>query len=288
MTGWIGAIAQGADANWDICKQYALWGTPSATGARVRRGDDLFLWKSGEGWLAHCKATSDARAPRDVTEVPWPEPARYRYLFDITVLQEPATPIAMPGADAAEMAGLQSTIRLGQFPAIGDAATARLVRLFGPPASKLEAALADFMRAVGIEVPPTADERDFAQRLIAVRRGQQSFRAGLLRAFDGACCVSGSRVEATLEAAHIRPYRGVASHDPGNGLLLRADLHTLFDLHLITVMPYGTVRIAPDLRGSEYEDFDERQVRRPVDAVHAPSRAALTEHNAACTWLTSP
>ncbi|TYP90798.1 hypothetical protein BD833_101517 [Blastococcus xanthinilyticus] len=68
-------------------------------------------------------------------------------------------------------------------------------------------------------------------------------------------------------------------------MLLRADLHTLFDLGLVTVLPYGTVRVAPDLRGSEYEEFDERQIRRPIDAGHVPLREALAEHNSFCGWL---
>jgi hypothetical protein len=46
------------------------------------------------------------------------------------------------------------------------------------------------------------------------------------------------------------------------------------------------VRIAPDLRRSEYRDVDEKLIRHPVDPAHEPSRAALAEHNAACTWLT--
>ncbi len=285
MTGWIGAIAVGTDSNWDIAKANSLWGTPSGSGARVRRGDDLFLWKSGEGWLAHCRATTDAWAPRGVNEVPWPEPQRYRYLFGIDVLTEPAVPIAMAGAEATALAGLQATIRLGQFPALDEASTAAVAAVFGPPASTVEQALADLLRAAGIDVPPTVDERDYAQRLIAVRRGQQAFRQGLLRAFDRTCCISGSRVEATLEAAHIRPYRGTGSHAAGNGLLLRADLHTLFDLRLVTVLPYGTVRVAPDLQGSEYEEFDERHIRQPVDAGHVPRREALVEHNSLCGWL---
>ena len=285
MTGWIGAIAVGTESNWDICKEHSLWGTPSGSGARVRRGDDLFLWKSGEGWLAHCRATTDAWAPRGVSEVPWPEPERYRYLFGIEVLSEPPVPIAMRGAEGAALAGLQSTIRLGQFPALHDAATAAVADLFSPPASRVETALADLLRAAGIEIPPTVDDRDYARRLIAVRRGQQAFRQRLLRAFDRTCCISGSRVEETLEAAHIRPYRGIGSHVQGNGLLLRADLHTLFDLCLVTVMPFGTVRVSPGLRGSEYEDFDERQIRRPVEHAHAPMRDALAEHNSRCDWL---
>lgn len=286
MTGWIGAIAAGTEANWEICKQYSLWGTPSRSGARVRRGDDLFLWQSGDGWLAHCRATTDAWAPRDATEVPWPEPERYRYLFRIDVLREPSSPITMAGAEAARLAGLQSTIRLGQFPAIDDSAASAIARLFVPPADPTVWALDELMRATGVELPPSAYERTFAERLIAIRRGQGAFRQGLLAAFDRTCCISGSRVEATLEAAHIRPYSEAASHEAGNGLLLRADLHTLFDLHLVTVMPFGIVRIAPELRSSEYEEFDQRQIRRPVDVRHAPNRQALAGHNAACGWLT--
>lgn len=285
MTGWIGAIAVGMDANWDICKAHSLWGTPSGSGSRVRRGDDLFLWKSGEGWLVHCRATTDAWAPRGVTEVPWPEPDRYRYLFGIEVLSEPPVPIDMPGAEATALAGLQSTIRLGQFPALDDRSTAAVAALFAPPASSVERALSDLLRAAGMDVASTGDERDYAQRLIAIRRGQQGFRQGLLRAFGATCCVSGSQVEAALEAAHIRPYRGVGSHVAGNGLLLRADLHTLFDLRMMTVLPYGTVRVAPELQGSEYEEYDERQLRRPIDGAHAPDRVALAEHNALCGWL---
>ncbi len=285
MTGWIGAIAQGMDANWQICKDRGLWGTPSVTGRGVQRGDDLFLWKSGAGWLAHCRATTDAWSPRDVTEVPWPEPERYRYLFRMDVVAEPPAPIAMPGAEATRLAGLQSTVRLGQFPALDDEAVAALTRVFGSRESAVEAALAELLEDTGAALPPDTDERDFAQRLIAIRRGQQSFRQGLLQAFGGRCCISGSSVEAVLEAAHIRPYRGAGSHVRGNGLLLRADLHTLFDLHLVTVMPYGSVRTAPDLHGSEYEDFDERLIRPPQDGAHAPNQAALAEHNWACRWL---
>lgn len=183
------------------------------------------------------------------------------------------------------VAGLQATIRLGQFPSIDDQAVAALSRLFGEGESPVEAALTELLVATGAEVPPASDERDFAQRMIAIRRGQQGFRQGLLRAFEGACCISRSRVEAVLEAAHICPYLGAGSHATGNGLLLRADLHTLFDLHLITVLPFGSVRTAPDLRGSDYEDVDERLIRRPSDPSHRPNGKALEEHNEACGWL---
>jgi hypothetical protein len=51
------------------------------------------------------------------------------------------------------------------------------------------------------------------------------------------------------------------------------------------VLPVGAVRVAPALEGSEYEQYDERPIRRPRDEAHRPLRAALEEHNALCNWL---
>jgi predicted restriction endonuclease len=60
-----------------------------------------------------------------------------------------------------------------------------------------------------------------------------------------------------LEAAHLRPYRGEGDNHPSNGLLLRSDLHTLFDLGLIGINPEDhTIVIHPALRGTEYEQYD--------------------------------
>lgn len=287
MTGWVDSLSANDESNWAICKRLGLWGTPSnAGGAKV--GDDLFMWKPmpDSGWLARCRLTTAPRRVRVDEKLPWPDNRAYRYVMGIEVVSEPASPLPFRGAEAAAMAGLAHHVQLGQFARMTDDGVRRLSAVF-PPRSRLEQALEELLAAADVELPPNVDQRDYAQRLIAVRRGQQFFRQGLLQAFEGTCCVSGSRVEATLEAAHIRPYRGVDSHATGNGLLLRADLHTLFDLHLITVMPFGSVRVAPDLLGSEYEDFDERQIRHPIDVVHSPNRTALAEHNAACTWLTS-
>jgi hypothetical protein len=204
--------------------------------------------------------------------------------MNIEVVNELPEPVWMPGAELMRLFERRSTAPVGQFYELPAPAIQELQELMLAP-SALEAALAQLLQATATELPPDLDQRDYAQRLIAVRRGQWAFRQGLLQAFDRTCCISGSQVEATLEAAHIRPFRETGSHALGNGLLLRADLHTLFDLRLITVMPFGAVRVAPDLRGSEYEDFDERQIRRPVDPAHSPDRSALSAHNALCDWL---
>ena len=118
-----------------------------------------------------------------------------------------------------------------------------------------------------------------------MRRGQQTFRAALLTAYSSTCAVTRSAVAPVLEAAHIAPCRGALTNDPRNGLLLRADVHTLFDLHLLTILPVGVVRTSPKLEGCEYEDLNERMIHRPTSSGLRPDPARLSVHNAACAWL---
>ncbi|WP_292598756.1 HNH endonuclease signature motif containing protein [Mesorhizobium sp.] len=76
--------------------------------------------------------------------------------------------------------------------------------------------------------------------------------------------MSGNRVEAVIEAAHIVPFsEGIEfRNDIGNGLLLRADLHALFDKPLISIRPVaGRLAIASPLRGTSYENLEGRLVR---------------------------
>ena len=79
------------------------------------------------------------------------------------------------------------------------------------------------------------DGRERAIGAIVRRRGQPAFRRALLEAYHERCAVTGCDAPEALEAAHVVPYRGVATNHPANGLLLRADLHALFDLGLIAV-----------------------------------------------------
>jgi putative restriction endonuclease len=89
----------------------------------------------------------------------------------------------------------------------------------------------------GSFVPQEGDRRELVQRQIRERRGQQAFRDSLRRRYGDRCLVSGCEILAVLEAAHIMPYRGEDDNDAANGLLLRADIHTLFDLNLIAIEP---------------------------------------------------
>jgi HNH endonuclease len=69
------------------------------------------------------------------------------------------------------------------------------------------------------------------------RPGQQAFKAELLLAYQGSCCISGCSVVEALDAAHIDQFVNVSHDHLANGLLLRRDLHRLFDEHLISVHP---------------------------------------------------
>jgi hypothetical protein len=115
-------------------------------------------------------------------------------------------------------------------------------------------------------------------RQIIERRGQQAFRDGLLRAYGGRCAITCCDIVDVLEAAHITPFSELGSDDVTNGLLLRADLHTLFDCYLIGVDPSGpggrTVVVADRLRASEYGPLHERRIRDPGPGK-APSEEAL-------------
>ncbi len=131
----------------------------------------------------------------------------------------------------------------------------------------------------GVEYDPSdkTEGKSYTMRAIAVRRGAPKFRADLLAAFDQRCCASGCEVDGVPEAAHIRPYDGVETNHVTNGLLLRADLHTLFDLGLFVIDPntlrihlHPKIRAAPDYRHLHGQKID-------VGAV-MPSSKSLGHH----------
>lgn len=89
-----------------------------------------------------------------------------------------------------------------------------------------------------------------------VRRGQPKFRKLLLAEYDNRCCITGTHVVDVLQAAHIDPHSRRGNNQLSNGLLLRSDIHDLFDSDLIIIEP-GTalVHVHPDIRNSEYGKY---------------------------------
>lgn len=91
-------------------------------------------------------------------------------------------------------------------------------------------------------------------------------------AYERRCAVTGCTVEAVLEAAHISPYRGDHTNDVTNGLLLRADIHTMFDCGLIKVD--GDYRITTDVHIREVYDLPA-VITLPTDPARQPNPEAL-------------
>jgi putative restriction endonuclease len=125
------------------------------------------------------------------------------------------------------------------------------------------------------------DARLRAYREIVARQGQSTFRAALMNAYNGRCVVTGCDAPETLEAAHIRPYRGLESNTVNNGLLLRSDIHTLFDLRLLAIDPITRKAVlSRQLTGTQYESMSGYRIADPMAKWQRPGQDAL-ERN----WL---
>ncbi|MBD2363858.1 HNH endonuclease [Anabaena minutissima FACHB-250] len=120
---------------------------------------------------------------------------------------------------------------------------------------------------------------------IARRQGQQKFRQSLLDAYSSKCAITNFDAEVALEAAHIIPYIETENNSPSNGLLLRADLHTLFDLNIITIDPETLkVYIHPILQKTEYRTLEGKELRVPQDEMCRPNKQFLKQRFNQCEW----
>jgi predicted restriction endonuclease len=148
--------------------------------------------------------------------------------------------------------------------------------LRGSLADELEQARAE-KEAEGASSP--ADLDDARKRIVAaivLRQGRATFRAELLAAYQYTCAVTGCDVIEALEAAHIVPYLGPETDDVRNGLLLRGDIHTLFDLSLVAVNPSDyRLLVSNRLKGRFYQALAGQLIQLPVNEADHPSREAL-------------
>lgn len=124
------------------------------------------------------------------------------------------------------------------------------------------------------------EERERILRSIALRRGQKVFRDSLMQEFGCRCVITLTEDEEILEAAHIKSYANRGATELANGLLLRADIHTLFDLHLISIDPGSlTVFCAKRIRSSQtygqYHGTPSLLARMPMVSTNL---VALCEH----------
>jgi hypothetical protein len=145
-----------------------------------------------------------------------------------------------------------------------------------PSGDAVLSALADDEAETTPFEPHSGDSRPRVARLIAARRGQADFRRLLLERYSGRCVVTGCYVPAVLEAAHVCPYRHERDNHPANGLLLRADIHTLFDLNQIGIDPESLrVIVRPEARRAGYETLHGTRLFVDTPSARRPSLTAL-------------
>jgi putative restriction endonuclease len=122
-------------------------------------------------------------------------------------------------------------------------------------------------------------------RLVTPRLGQGTFRISVEQAYGRSCAITGEHSLPVLEAAHIKPYAAGGPHSVSNGLLMRRDIHRLFDLGYVTVTQAGRFEVSTSLHadfanGRTYYALQGRNVRAPVMREHRPAHEFLEWHSA--------
>lgn len=112
-----------------------------------------------------------------------------------------------------------------------------------------------------------------------VREGQESFRRNLMLIYSEKCAVTNTNVDTVLEAAHIVPYNGIHSNHIQNGIILRRDIHRLFDTYQLSINPKNNlICIEPNLVNTEYWNYNNKPLKISEDIRLKPSKGALKLH----------
>ncbi|MDQ2992925.1 MAG: HNH endonuclease [Candidatus Eremiobacteraeota bacterium] len=120
-------------------------------------------------------------------------------------------------------------------------------------------------------------------RVIVPRLGQGTFRVLVTDAYGRKCAVTGEKTLPALEAAHIKPFSIVKEHDVRNGLLLRSDLHRLYDQGYVSIQPDLKFRVSRAIRdefenGRDYYALNGQSVRPPANSAQLPIAEHLEWH----------
>jgi len=120
-------------------------------------------------------------------------------------------------------------------------------------------------------------------RLARQRLGQRAFQAVVLKAYHSRCAITGTKIWPALQAAHIRPVTEGGEHRLDNGLLLRSDVHTMFDRGYLAVDPSYQLRVSPRLReefgnGEHFYARAGEVIALPDKKMDRPQRDFLEWH----------
>jgi hypothetical protein len=134
---------------------------------------------------------------------------------------------------------------------------------------------------IDFNIDAPVDERRKQESGRAVRDGAERFRRDLLKTWGGQCAIAGTHVAEALDGAHIYPYLGDNTNLVINGVLLRADLHRLFDRHLISFRYEESsliISVSKKLADTEYEVYSGRRIVLPTARRHQPAECFIRWH----------
>ena len=275
----------------DILGQIYSWDDKVANHSYLQAGDALVLWDRqqllgygiinnietsvGEKTTYHCPiCKKSGLQTRKTTEAPYYCPPR-------------KSPVQEPGTRKINVQRYRANYAETWVDLSGELCGAELRRLCEKPKSQHSLRplkWREFLNALSSDVRPVVQknqrigssdiEGGHHQQTVRVRKGQSRFRAQLLTKYGEVCAFSGPTTRHALDAAHLYSYASVSEHHSCGGMLIRKDLHRLFDLGLLRVDPDALViHIHEEIRDiPAYGDLHGERL-----AIEIPRRA--------CEWL---
>lgn len=128
-------------------------------------------------------------------------------------------------------------------------------------------------------------DEPYKTTLSKVRMGQGAFRSLILNAYGQRCAMTGEKTLPALEAAHIKDHSASGPYKTANGLLLRADLHNLFDTGYLTITPDYHIEVSPTIQekfnnGKEYYQLHGHLLPNvPANQMKQPDKEFIKWHN---------
>ncbi|WP_019204337.1 HNH endonuclease signature motif containing protein [Tsukamurella sp. 1534] len=273
MTAWLLSISRKFPQHLQYAMEKGFWDMKEA--ADVRRGDELYFRLSRASLVGVLRATSDmyqsdsaGRLLQDANPT-WDGGGPYAARVDVEPVS--VTSVRQPGYETLlEEAGYKRTYTMGltRVLPVRRAAGQQFLRscfFYGSAVDLSPEPVTPHLFTTGPVHRRTVE--------VASREGQDLFREKLLDAYGGRCALSGTAVEGTLDGAHIIEHRDNGVNECWNGLLLRADIHRLFDRSLIRVRSRGRIEVDLSLAGTEYATFT--RLRQPLKAENQPLRSAF-------------
>lgn len=134
-----------------------------------------------------------------------------------------------------------------------------------PLGEKVIAILNGLLGTDDLDVSPVAFRED-GLRMMKFRRGQEAFRNAAMANWEGRCAITGSTM--ALEACHIQSHANKGGYALENGIVLAADLHTLFDSGNLSIENNRVILSSAAQQEPRYAALHTQPLRKPLKPVH--------------------